>query len=421
MQLKDKAMLDQVRNTENFTNIELPANSLVPSVSVRNFTDRFSQIILPLIEVLHSKDIRNHSVWGKLIPYNQVNYGDFSSRSEGHMLRIDGMLGDDQKFRFSEIDFVPGGLGVVSSNLQNLERDNFIQTFINWLETFDAKQILLATGTKTTLWGENTYIAELLKSKGVNFERVNIDLIEELSKDQLVLRQFYKSECLNSQPIGRYLTKEPWLDSKAIFALVHDTRMSQILSDALGQLNLLFLRETMPETYIYPILKKHPASSFIDLLENEDFENWVIKATEVETDFCWGCRSVVIGRMYKNLPSATLKNAFLNGESPDPEKNVGKTPILQRFHLSTEMSQIWNALVKRAKPSEFLKLIGEELDENIVNLPATSAVRSRLAIHFFVSNTQEKVFCPNYGYFTLRQSHLAHAERDSIEGAFKIV
>lgn len=403
------------------TSFSLPNNSLVPNVGVRHFTDRFSQVLLPLIDVLNSRDIKNHETWGRLIPYKQAGYGNPDSRSEGHMLRIDGMLGADKKFRFSEMDFVPGGLGVISANLNKSQQDDFFQTFINWLQTFNARQILLATGTKTTLWGENSYITSILKSKGLDFKSVNIDQIKELSQDQLVLRQFYRSECLKSQPAGRYLTKEAWLDSKAIFALVHDQSMTKILSDALGQSDLLFLRDTMPETYIYPKLLSELPSWFIKLVEKGDYDDWVMKATEVETDFCWASRSVIIGRSYKNLGFESLKQAFSKGESIDPEKNVGKSPILQRFHLSQEFSDTWNTLVERSKPSEYLKLLGEELDEAVVNFPATNPVSIRLAIHFFVSNTKQETFCPDYGYLTLRQSHLAHGDRDSIEGAFKIV
>jgi hypothetical protein len=203
--------------------------------------------------------------------------------------------------------------------------------------------------------------------------------------------------------------------------LIHDESMTQILSDALGQSDLLFLRETMPETYIYPKLRSGFPNWFLELIEKGDFDDWVMKATEVETDFCWASRSVIIGRSYKNVGTERLRQAFAKGESIDPEKNVGQSPILQRFHISQEFSDTWNALVERSKPSEYLKLLGETLDETVVNFPATNPVSVRLAIHFFVSNTKQKTFCPDYGYLTLRQSHLAHGDRDSIEGAFKIV
>jgi len=240
---------------------------------------------------------------------------------------------------------------------------------------------------------------------GFDITSINIDETPTPS-GTLVDRLFYWSEIkkpLDTQDL-MLSTAEPWIDSKMVFALVHDPAMTDVLEPMIGTDNLAFLREIFPATYTL--------ETGIPLVTDQ--AGWLIKSSRVEEDYSWGSRSVVLGHQY----SSAIWQAALKGINP-PDKTLGRHPILQRYVPSEDFRPIWDAGVEnRVHVRRRLTGPGGTPQEF---QPANQAVNGRIGISFLVESRNGQVFTPPVGLLTLRQDPLAHITPDAMVTPFRIV
>jgi hypothetical protein len=269
----------------------------------------------------------------------------------------------------------------------------------------------------------------------------------------LIDRLFYRSELRGDEkyfPNNRVITAEPFLDSKMIFALVHDRSMQSFFESKLGVEDFQFLKEAMPETYsldlsrmaqgitdvtlnvaksigvsehVLSVFQTYPhdifGSFFASPVKNIQPERykWLIKTGDVESETSWGSRSVVLGSRtgaqdFIDLLRGTSRTAGKNNSL----KHVGDKPILQRFHKSKDFSEMWRGVLTDSIPGLY--------DRNNVFFAEENAkserVYARVTFFMLLDNIGGNHSFTPAGEITLRQQPLAHGASDAMYVPFEL-
>jgi len=86
----------------------------IPAVPLQSFLEQLADALPRLIEAASSPLVREHPVWGSVIPYHVPHYGTGISR--GHCIRPDILYTSDGP-KVCELDFVPSGRGYLLASL----------------------------------------------------------------------------------------------------------------------------------------------------------------------------------------------------------------------------------------------------------------------------------------------------------------
>ncbi len=381
---------------------------LYPELQLHDFNCKLARVLPRLIDFLVSDELRNHPVWGSVIPYNIPTYG--IGQSPGHCIRPDVLLTESGP-KICELDFVPSGRGFLLAGLDADKQYEVGQTFVDWYTKMGVEKVYYATASTTQCLEETQKFAFALRMMfDFDIGAGNIETAPKKYLDgALIDRLSYRSEMSipeerKSLPGHLVATAEPYLDSKAIFAMIHDKQLTEKLKSALGSDGLVFLREVIPETILVQSLKSEAHYKSIA----DECERWVIKATEVETDFSWGCRGTIPGASYN---SAKFLKA-LHGEYPG-KKNAGKTPILQRWTESKDFWTIWDGIISGQYARTELVLAGKQVSEK-TNEFHTRKVGGRIGFYFLVVRKTGECLVTPYGDLVLRQDRLIHGASDAI-------
>lgn len=397
-------------------------NNGVPCFNLREFATVLARILPKLIACLKSDQLRQHPVWGQLLPFDVPAYG--TERSLGHIVRPDMILTAEGP-KVCEFDFVPSGRGWVLASMPTKEqRERFLQPFADWYHGMGVDRICYATGTTTTCWEETVLFSRALSAfDGVDMVAVNVD--RDPIGNRAVDRLFYRSEVQNHSRVDGHttFTSEPYLDSKMVFALIHDLNSDALLLQFLTPEELQWLRLVCPESTVASDLRQQNPDLWHALRRvwrsgNKDPAperlQWVLKNTDVESNACWGSRGVVMGCKY----GAGVFSDALEGTSPK-HKWLGRHPMLQRFVPSLDFAPVWNAAVTgqvRCSPQEQL---GKQVS-GVTREQARKPVYARVGVYFLVDDVCSRVHVPPYGILTLRQDELAHGASDALMTAFEV-
>ncbi len=376
----------------------------VPSLAIKEFADALAHPLLNLVRALKLPELRTHPVWGSLLPFDMRPYG--TRPSPGHIIRPDIIL-SPEGFKVVEFDFIPSGRGIVLNCLTDAsDRAAFITAFVAWYQTMSFKRVAYATTVDRPLVEDARYFCAQLRRYGFDIRDVDANEYEH-KKDELFDRLFYHGTL--KHPIGRVttLTSECWLDSKLVFALIHDPKMSGWMERNVGKEEYAFLKAATPETFLV-----NPHDPQLTQFVKEK-DAWVLKNTDVETNACWGSRGVVIGRKFR----ANAFRRFLQDDNPPKSKELGAHPILQRFIASVDFSPWWVDIatgVVKKPDTDALSLCADIAGP-------TEHVYARLGIYYLISCASAAAirYVP-FGLATLRQDELAHGARNALFCAFRI-
>lgn len=390
----------------------------LPCVNCRGFVQGLCKTLPEMLRYVLSDTVRQHPYWKEFLPFKVRNYG--TPPSPGYIFRVDGICGQDGWFQFSELDFSPPGLGQIALTLpSDRMREGMLNQIGEFVHSLGFKRLLIGTGSKTTVSSENSLLAQALQQNGLAAEAVNIDRLRVLHSDCVVFRLFYRSEISREPPDGSFMTSEPVLESKGIFALVHDPQMRSVMNNLLGTPQADYLRRTMPESYPLTSLQSNLPDWFLEMVTQKHFADWLVKATEVETDFSWGARGVALGCMVKG--TTKRRRMFLFGIPPTTSKNFGLQPILQRFCQSQDFRWLWNGAADGTFPMVDAQRFGRTQDRTIVTAPASRAVTAKIGLYFLLNAKSGEIITPEFGLATLRQSPLCHGATDAMKVPFQIV
>jgi hypothetical protein len=386
-------------------------------VDFKEFNTRFARALKPLIAYLRSAGFRNHPRWRGLMPFDVPSYGN--APSLGHCVRPDVIPTADGP-RVCELDFVPSGRGFVLECLASTaHQELFLSAFADWYRTMHRGGVTYATGTTTICWEESVRFAQLMRDlMGVPVDAINVDT-DDVEQDSIVDRLFYRSELVNPDATlhSTVFTAEPWLDSKMVFAVVHDPTMTAELTAAVGAENLAFLREVLLETHALNELRADRPDFLTDNVlgiarsgrhETARRRGWVLKNSDVETAECWGSRGVMVGANYNESGFA---DAVLRGVNPQ-RKNLGRSPVLQRFAQCDDLGAIWNRVLDGQVYRPPAGTFGWGTSPT-AHQPASRHVYGRIGFYFLISSETGEVFNPDFGICTLRQDVVAHGATDA--------
>lgn len=387
----------------------------LPTLCMNDFIEKFSKTLPKLISFLHGDELRQHKIWAKLVPYHVPLYG--FGKSLGHCIRPDIIL-TDEGFKICEIDFVPGGRGFILFAIPDQNRrSEYLKTFYDWYKTFKIAKIYYATATQDSYFSETDIFCRTLREGfGTDIWPCNIDEASVKIAGSLLDRLFYRSEMTRQFDFSavELMTKEPFLDSKMIFALIHDRSMDSTLNKVFDPPEIAFLRSAFPETYALDMLRGENPNFMESVLAEQ--EQWLVKNSDVETHDSWGARGVVLGARFGRR---VFRDAVFTNLSPK-NKYIGEHPVLQKFHKSVDFAQMWNAIINsQIASSNGSQILGKAKDQAIT-LPANKHVFSRIGIYLLVNNLNAQIFVPRLGVITLRQDPLAHGASDALFTAFEI-
>lgn len=375
------------------------------TVPLADFNSNLADVLPKLIEFIVSPVLKSHPVWKDVVPYDVPPYG--TGFSLGHCIRPDIVLADDAQPYICELDFVPSGRGYLLAALDEKDQSEVLDVFSTWYSEMGIENILYATASTTICSDETRLFSDSLKKySGINIKEVNIDtLTKENLKDVLVDRLFYRTEMdvLNELNDVNVITAEPWLDSKIIFAVIHDTSLDKVLEEVLGEEGLIFLRKVFP----YSILVSSVSEQELEKIA-EERESWVIKNGDVEMSYTWGCRGTFIGANYTKKKFLEIIKGSVNAKG----KEIGQRPILQHFHLSQDFSEIWNGVVDGKYLQTSLKYPGLIPDQK-TTVHAKKHVGARIGFYFLVNRIKDTCLVPDKGILTLRQDRMVHGASDA--------
>ena len=396
--------------------------TVLPVLNIKPVVEGIARVLPKLIALLQSDTIRKHPIWSKLFPYDISNYGR-GKRSIGHCIGLDLIIAEDGIY-VSEFDFVPSGRGFILASLPESGAEAVLETFAAWYKSMRLSEepdrelsYYYATGTRTSCWPETVHFCERLRNYGVVIDPINMDLLAKKGGrlDRIVDRLFYQSELVHvgNLPKCRIITKEPYLDSKMVSALIHDSYMTVTLTEALGEQGLALLRRVVPMTYALDIMRERYPEVLVQVSDDLNRYGWLIKNTDVETDASWGCRGVVLGT---NYTKAQFADALVRNVSPG-NKDIGKHPVLQRFHRSVSFASLWNGVVHGSICSPDPSVFGREVDVNATSDYTNSHVHARVRPYILLDTTNDQAFIPPYAITTLRQDALSHGASDALFAA----
>lgn len=380
----------------------------VPDLHIAYFVQRLQSALLGLVGVLKSPELREHLVWGSLLPFHTRPYGEV--RSPGHIVRPDIVL-TENGCRIVELDFIPSGRGFTLNCLTDAgERERFLAAYADWYASMRCMKIAYATTTDQQLSEDAAYFAAHLARRGTDIRAVDANSFTP-REGELLDRLFYSTTLKRPLADMTTLTSECWIDSKLVFALVHDPAMTAYLEKRLGVAMLALLRDAMPPTFLH----EHSSPRTLQLATERD--EWVIKNSDVETDDSWGSRGVVVGKKY----GKTQFERFLKGIDPPKHKRLGGHPVIQRYVQSVDFKGWWDDIVKGDIKSPDQEVTTLAFD-SVTRQPATEHVYARLGVSFLICcvGVPRITYVP-YGLATLRQDELAHGASNALFSAFRIV
>jgi len=388
----------------------------LPVLELESFITGMKKALPSLIRFLNSDRVRQHPIWGQLLPFHVRPYG--TGRSPGHIVRPDIVITEHGP-RITEIDFVPSGRGFLLSVLREQEQRDFLRSFSQWYRDMGADKVSYGTTTKDGCRPEVRLFAERLRDMmGVDIQAHDMDTEANLVNGHLVDRLFYWSELPDRTVVDgkNIMTREPWLDSKMIFAMIHHSNpeMTQILEEEIGAENLRFLRKVIPHTEALDLLDETVLRARFSTKEAR--AGVVIKSTDVETDESWGARGTSMPR--RGMSATQFFKAVID-RVPPKGKSLGDHPVLQDFEPSLDFTQVWNGAVdgriRLADPDQLDRPLGE-----VTSQYASWLVFARVGVYFLLNNETDSVIVPPYGIVTLRQNEVAHGAADSMITAFEI-
>lgn len=395
----------------------LKTTAVLHEVPLRQFMLEFAKRLPNLIKALKSPEIRNHSRWGKLLPYDVPIYGD--GTSPGHCVRPDVVM-TEQGPIICEIDYVASGRAHLIESLRNAPsaRSQVLQGFANWYRAMDATTVLYGTGTRTSCFRETEIFSQALRSEaGVDITPVNLDEVSDLS-GAFVDRLTYASEMETTELDHKYLrrarvsTAEPFLDCKSFAVMIHDPTMTDILVRKLGQDGLRFWQRVVPLTFF-----QHELDEQAMQIVCANPQRWVIKSSDVETDSCWGCRGTIVGSAYR----AQDLVKYLRSGKRLGTKDPGQKPIIQMLGQSIDYTELWNRAVRdpatMADPAVFGRSVSEECQQD-----AKRPVHARIGFFLPIdSDGRPYTEVAEYAELVLRQSPIVHGASDAIAIAARLV
>lgn len=386
-------------------------------LEILDFSKKLGQHLSQLLIWLKSDKcfLKKDPVWKDLIPFHKENYGN--SASIGHCIRPD-IIKTEAGFKVCELDFSPSGRGYISRYLEEKpeEQKLFLSAFADWYKKMGAQKFLYATATITVCEKEAAYFCSSLKKYfDINIVSGNID--HAIPRNRVIDRLFYRSELCNEEKLFRnnsVITSEPYLDSKAIFALFHTPEISQKIRRSLGDNSFIFLKSVFPETHLLenPLMNGKIIESIIH--ETNLRNQWLIKSGDVEENNTWGSRSVVVGKRTSAkefIKILTRKDSSTgNGRS---KKIIHNFPLLQSFEPTVGMEKYWNDCAHGTHAFS---------SEQDAITPTERGVYGRIGVYLLInSNNPKEVIIPRYGCMTLRHNEpLAHGSRDAVFVPFKI-
>lgn len=363
-----------------------------------------------LIETVHSNAIRD-SIYGSLIPYDAEPFG--RGRSAGHCVRPDILMTPDGP-KIVELDFVASGRAHVLSALPSDQHKTcFLASFAEWYRQLTSSPIYYATATHDPCAPEVDFFCdEVHRLLSLDIKATNIDNGVPVG---LLDRLFMRSEMERPMDFNNaeVVTKEPYLDSKMIFALVWDDELLPLLKKTIGQQRIDVLRALLPETYSVSRLTASGEGRSVLQSIAENRKQWVIKNTDVDTDASWGCRGVVLGQQYTRK---RFDDALFGAAAPH-NKSLGRSPVVQRFHSSRDFTPIWNAVVDG---SVLRSDVFGRPESDVVYKRATKHVYARVGPYLLIDNRHSTCVTPPFGFLTLRQDAYAHGASDGLFSTFWI-
>ncbi len=381
----------------------------LPRIPIADFLQKLALALPRLIDFVASPFLRAHPVWGQAIPYNVPAYG--TGTSLGHCVRPDVLLTKDGP-KICELDFVPSGRGYLLAGLGRAQQRQVLDVFAEWYRQMGVSRVFYATATTTMCLEETEFFSQMLReASGIDIRAGNIDTCSEHDlRGSFIDRLSYRSEMAlpeaqRSLAGLTVATAEPYLDSKAIFAMVHDALLTKALEAALDAEALAFLRSVFPHTRLLSLVKSD--AELIRIAKERD--RWVIKNTDVETDHSWGCRGTVVGASSNEAPF--LRE--LRREASSGRKNTGRSPVLQWWHGSRDFWQTWddavNGVYQRTPP-----LHTSALQDISTSRIAAKEVGARIGFYFLVVRDSGECLVTPYGDLVLRQDRLIHGASDAI-------
>ncbi len=428
---------------------EVDCTGTLPEIKIKDFAEKLTAAIGALFDCLvRDKTIREHPVWGKLIPFEMPLYGQ--GNSVGHCIRPDLVITKDGLIKICELDCAPSGRGFLLKLLKGYSdvSRKCLSSFASWYESIVGPNtpITYGTGTQTICYEETDMFSRLLREEfGVNIFAKNVD--EDCDSAQLIDRLFYRSELRGDEkvfPHNKVITTEPYLDSKMLLALVHDQSLEKFFETKIGKDTFQFLKKAVPETYsldllrlahahteitlkiaksfglneyVFATLKSYPS----DILSNlyappqkgmaAERSRWLIKTGDVESETCWGSRSVVLGaRAGAQDFMELLRGHTLTVGKNNSEKHIGNRSILQRFYQSKDFTQEWKDVVTGTTPG----LYDRSNPFFTESLLKDEHVYARVTFFMLLDMVHGNHSYTPVGEMTLRRQPLAHGASDAM-------
>lgn len=405
---------------------------LVPEIAIGGAVETLKAALPVLIRFLQSGDLREHPIWGNLIPFRIDGYGR-GKRSLGHSVGADLVVDEHGHTWATEFDFAPSGRGYLLKCLPESEQAAVLHTFADWYRSMRLPEdpgrelaYYYATATTTVCRPETEYFCGRLRDEcGIDIEAVNIDDLSRAGRpiNRIVDRLFYASEravAKEQMAPGRMMTKEPYLDSKMVFAMLSDSCLTPRLERVFGEELLGRLRSLIPPSYALDILRTSYPEVLAEVTDGTNRYDWIVKNTDVETDDSWGCRGVVLGLAYG---ASQFRRAVVENIAPD-KKGIGSHPILQRYRKSADFRALWDSIVSGTVYQPPLEPFGKADYLPMTRQPATAPVHARIRPYFLIDASRvekPKVFVPPAAIATLRQDPLSHGATDAVFTACRIV
>lgn len=375
-----------------------------------------AELLPRFIRALHSREIREHPEWGKVIPFQLEGFGN--GLSCGYRKRLDMVIGPEG-VRVVEIGDCSAGAGLITTALDQEERRLFLHPFARWyarlLELSGASQIVYAVGSNSYWEREIAFFAEALH--GATEFQIRTGNIDELDpKDALVERLFMRAQTRGTRgfdPVDIF-PRESWVDSKASLAVVHDPSVEAFLQARLGVEGLAVLRRAIPLTFI-------PRSEDAETLADQK-NRFVVKSTDVEAMHTFGARGVYPG---KSMKREQFRSIVAGGEAKlqaemQLRKNFGAHPMLQELIPSRSFYREWCV----ARAGQIRVCDSERFGFRPFKAPAKDGeVFARIVAFVLITMSEEgdTTSVVPIGGLTLRQDRIVHGASDALSLPLRFV
>lgn len=356
-----------------------------------------------LIEGLKNPLLRDDMVWGKLFPFAIEAYGNGGSL--GHCVRPDIVLSESGPL-ICELDFAPSGRGFALAHIEESGQDlqKFLDPFSRWYQQMGADQVIYGTATTTVCWEETQFFAQKLRDlTGTQIIAANLD--QAHVNGHLVDRLAYRSEFADSTKsllTGKsVITAEPHLDSKLVFALMFSKSAKNLRKALFPRETIEFFQAAFPRTLL--------VSDVGEARIMADHKKWVLKNTEVETDYNWGCRGTMIGA---SETATRFSQALQNGMVSNGRKQFGENPVVQEFHQSRDFWFLWNHEILAGHHATVSRKMGKESED--FHVQTRHRISARIGVYCLVVSDTTEMQMPPYALVTLRAGDMVHGANDAV-------